>query len=81
MQQKIAVGVGYNFALVDSEKAAHIDLTKTGVYVKVDGVDYPLYKATTYEGSRKADDLLDRYGEYSINDYMIKSKLQEGKSR
>lgn len=81
MEQTIAVGVGYNFALVDSEKTSHIDLTQTGVYVKVDGIEYPLYKATSYEESRKADELLDRYGEYPINDYRMKSKIQEGRSR
>ncbi len=53
MEQTIAVGVGYNFALVDSEKTSNIDLTQTGVCVKVDGIEYPLYKATTYRNQEK----------------------------
>ena len=60
MNIKIAVGVGYNFAVVPVEMVQHIRMTNTGVIVTVQGVPYVLYKASTYEGSREVDAILDR---------------------
>jgi hypothetical protein len=55
----VAVGVGYNFAIVPAEKTRNIKLKKTDTLVKVDDLVYPLYKGETFEESRKVDNLLD----------------------
>ncbi len=81
MENEIAVGVGYYFSLVNSEETSNIELVQTGSYVKIDGVEYPLYKATTYEDSKKLDNLLDKHKEYSVKDYKVKTKEIEGRSR
>lgn len=68
--EKIAVGVGYAFNLVDAREASGIDLKDSGTVVTVDGQDYPLMKGATYEDSRPVDGLLDSYGEKRVSDYI-----------
>ena len=68
--EKIAVGAGYCFNLVDAREASGIDLKDSGTVVTVDGQDYPLMKGATYEDSRRVDGLLDSYGEKRVSDYI-----------
>ncbi|MGP1411428.1 MAG: SNF2-related protein [Peptoanaerobacter stomatis] len=63
-KDKIAVKVGYYYAVVDQDKVKDIDLEKTGVriYPKEDNFEgeiYPLYRGTTFEESTKIDLLFD----------------------
>lgn len=67
--EKIAVAAGYRFNLVDAREASSIDLKGCGTVVTVDGHDYEVMKGTTYEDSRKVDDLLDSHGDKPISDY------------
>lgn len=73
-----AVAVGYNFGLVPSSELDGIELKHIGV-VHIDGKNYDLSKATTFEGSQKIDTLLDKYGEYQIADYQIHPVIMSGK--
>lgn len=52
---KIAVGVGYKFAVVNANAVKNIELQNTYVLVKVQDEVYPLYKGKTYEDSRKSE--------------------------
>lgn len=66
----IAVAVGCNFSIVPSKELEEINLMSSGA-VRFENETRNLYKAATYEESRKIDELLDRYGEYPIKDYII----------
>ncbi|MBT1164613.1 hypothetical protein [Bifidobacterium felsineum] len=66
----VAVKAGTVFNLFDQGLLAGIPLTPEGVNVIVDGVTYPLWRAKTYEDSRRIDNLLDMYGEKSIRDHL-----------
>ena len=64
LEDKIAVKVGYYYALVDREKTKDIELEETGsrVYPREDnpqGKVYTLYKGKSFEESRKVDSLFD----------------------
>ena len=73
----IAVAVGYNFGIVPSKELEGIQLNPSGT-IRFENEDKILYKAATYEESRKIDVLLDRYGEYPIKDYETQNnKLAE----
>ena len=65
----IALGVGYSFIIVEAKVVTHISMRNTGKKVSVDGKEYELYKATSFEESQKVDSLMDsgNYTEYSIN--------------
>lgn len=67
--EKIAVAAGYRFNLVDTRETSGIDLKGCGTVVTVDGHDYEIMKGSTYEDSRKVDDLLDSHGDKPISDY------------
>jgi hypothetical protein len=75
---KIAVGVGYNFIIANSDDVKGICLENTGSVVKVNGETYPLYKGLTFAESQKVDAIMDsgKYVEYGINEHkVIKKKL------
>lgn len=59
MLVKIAVGVGYVFAVVPSEEVHGIKLKSTDEVVEYAGETYPLYIGAAYEDSRKIDAILD----------------------
>ena len=64
LEDKIAVKVGYYYALVDREKTNDIELEETGsrVYPRKDNPQrkvYTLYKGKSFEESRKVDSLFD----------------------
>ena len=59
IESKIAVGVGYDFVIVSSEKVRGISLKNTWTPVKVDGEIYPLYKGAEYVDSAKIDVIMD----------------------
>ncbi|HFM6348248.1 TPA: hypothetical protein ACG849_003119, partial [Enterococcus faecium] len=64
VEDKIAVKVGFYYALVDREKTKDIELEETGsrVYPREDnpqGKVYTLYKGKSFEESRKVDSLFD----------------------
>lgn len=63
--EKLAVKVGKEFILEDENTFNGIKLIETGTKVEVNGEEIPLYKAETFEESRKIDDLLDS-GNYEI---------------
>lgn len=61
---KIAVKVGYYYAVVDKEKVADISLEQTGTKIypsnnNFEGKVYPLYRGTTFDESQKVDKLFD----------------------
>ncbi|KDE71758.1 hypothetical protein FUSO7_09585 [Fusobacterium necrophorum BFTR-2] len=61
---KIAIKVGYYYAVVDKDKVADISLEQTGTKVypshdNFEGKVYPLYKGITFEESTKIDALFD----------------------
>lgn len=64
VEDKLAVKVGYYYALVDKEKTKHIELEETGIRVyprkeNSQGKIYNLYKGKSFEDSRKIDSLFD----------------------
>jgi hypothetical protein len=59
LEVKVAVGVGYEFAILSSNLIKDIKLNSTETLVSVDGEVYPLYNGETYEDSRKIDEILD----------------------
>lgn len=78
IEVKIAVGVGYNFIIANSNDVKDICLENTGTVVKVNDETYPLYKGLTFAESQKVDAIMDsgKYAEYSINEYkVIKKKV------
>ena len=66
---KVAVCVGYSFNLFSIEETKHIKLKGTGGYVNVNGVNYELHSAISFEESIKVDRLLDLNGELLIKEY------------
>lgn len=69
--RKIAIRVGYSFNLFSEEDVSHIQLKVDNRTVEVEGVQYKLHSATTFEQSQKVDVLLDENGELPIKDYII----------
>ena len=64
VEDKLAVKVGYYYALVDKEKTKDIELEETGIRVyprkeNSQGKIYTLYKGKSFEDSRKIDSLFD----------------------
>ena len=64
VEDKIAVKVGFYYALVDKEKTKDIELEETGIRVyprkeNSQGKIYTLYKGKSFEDSRKIDSLFD----------------------
>lgn len=64
VEDKIAVKVGYYYALVDKEKIKDIELEETGIRVyprkeNSQGKIYTLYKGKSFEDSKKIDSLFD----------------------
>ena len=59
MNVKIAVAVGYYFAIVDSEDVKGIALKQSGELVSVNGESFMVYKGETFQDSQKIDDLMD----------------------
>lgn len=64
VEDKLAVKVGYYYALVDKEKTKDIELEETGIRVyprkeNSQGKIYTLYKGKSFEDSRKIDGLFD----------------------
>lgn len=64
VEDKIAVKVGFYYALVDKEKTKDIELEETGIRVyprkeNSQGKIYTLYKGKSFEDSRKIDNLFD----------------------
>ena len=64
VDNKIAVKVGYYYAVVDKEKVSDIALHKTGIKIyprkdNLQGKVYPLYNGRTFGESQKVDKLFD----------------------
>lgn len=64
VEDKLAVKVGYYYALVDKEKTKDIEIEETGIRVyprkeNSQGKIYTLYKGKSFEDSRKIDSLFD----------------------
>ncbi len=64
VEDKLAVKVGYYYALVDKEKTKDIELEETGIRVyprkeNLQGKIYTLYKGKSFEDSKKIDSLFD----------------------
>lgn len=83
--ERVAVGVGYMFNILDAQAVANAgaSLKATGTVVTVDGRDYRLMKGATYEDSRKVDVLLDTYGQHRVKDFSKDNRppLEETGSR
>jgi len=74
----IAVSVGYNFGLIPEEALMGIELMPTESAVRFQDQNWNLFKAKTYEDSRKVDVLLDKYGEQPILKHRIEPVLMSG---
>ncbi len=72
-----AVSVGYSFGLVPSDALDSILLEDSGA-VRFEGENWNLFRAKTYDDSRKLDTLLDQYGEYPLKDYRIEPIIMSG---
>lgn len=75
IDSKIAVGVGYDFVIVSSERTKDISLKNTWTLVSVGGEVYPLYKGTEYADSAKIDTIMDNFPFpkiYKISDHIVK---------
>ena len=59
-KDKTAIAVGYSFAMVPNRELEGIHLNSAGA-VRFENENQTLYKAATYEESKKLDTLLDRY--------------------
>jgi len=57
-----AVSAGNEFGLFHEWELEGIQLKETGIKVEVEGIEYILLCGTTFEDSRKIDDLLDKTG-------------------
>ena len=66
----IAICVGYCFNVVDEKLVRDIELRKSEKTVVFQGKDYDLYFASTYQGSRLIDVILDELGDYRIEKYL-----------
>ena len=73
----VAVAAGYYFGLVPVEECKDINLSQVGA-VRFQGENWPLYKGSSYDDSRKIDKLLDRCGEYSVKDHRIEPVIMSG---
>lgn len=74
----IAVSVGYNFGLIPAEALTGIELMPTESAVRFQDQNWNLFKAKTYEDSRKIDVLLDKYGEHPILKHRIEPVRMSG---
>lgn len=64
---QIALGVGYAYAIVPKDEIDEsIQLRNTGKIISHEDFTGPLYKGTTYEDSRKIDEILDRYENFRL---------------
>ena len=64
-----AVCAGYEFALFHEWELEGIQLKETGVKVQVEGIEYNLLCGSTFEDSRKIDNMLDRVGGKSTKEF------------
>ena len=71
--EKIAIKVGTEFILADKSDVAHINLSKAENSVALGGLKYKLFYGTSYEDSKKVDELIDSYG-YTA--YQLKKHLR-----
>lgn len=72
---KIAVGVGYSFAIVNASEVAGISLKDTNQFVKVDDIVYSLYKGEAFADSQMLDAVLDNAAEeMSINSHLVEKE-------
>ena len=61
-EQRIAIGVGTIYVFVPKKEIdTAIQLKKTGIKVRYQDFFGTMYKGSTYEDSRKIDQILDRY--------------------
>lgn len=72
-----AVAVGYHFGFIPASELNGITLKDSGA-IRYEGENWNLFKAASYEESRKIDALLDKYGEYRIEDYYIEPVIMCG---
>jgi hypothetical protein len=63
--EKIIVAVGMEFTLVDKTKVKHISLKGNRERIEFQGMNYPIFKGSTFADSKKVDELLDS-GEVEI---------------
>jgi len=68
---KVAVGVGYYFTIVEEERIRGIKLNKSGVTIRFKDEDYHLYKGETFADSEKVDRILNTEINYPIEKYKI----------
>ena len=65
MAENIIVAVGMEFTLVDKTKVRHISLKGNRERIEFQGMNYPIFKGSTFADSQKVDKLLDS-GEVEI---------------
>ena len=75
IEVKLAVGVGYEFAIINSDEVHGISLKNTHSLVSVNDEVYPLYKGETFNDSKKIDEIMDKPNHpqiYKIDKHLIR---------
>lgn len=77
--EKVAVKVGNEFILASKQDSFAISLEETGRKVKVERIEYPLHRGTTFKESTKVDKLIDsgKYKALEISEYALDEKEAE----
>lgn len=73
-----AVAVGYNFGLIPAKDLDGIQIRPTGTTVYFENQAWNLFKAQSFEESRKIDALLNRYGEQPIEEHKLEPVIMQG---
>lgn len=73
-----AVAVGYYFGLIPVKELEDIALKQTSRVVRFDEQNWTLFKADSFEDSRKIDSLLDKYGEHALKEHSIEPVIMCG---
>lgn len=78
-QENAAVCVGfYYFGIVPAEAISGIETKPTRAAVRFEGENYDVLKATTPEGTKKFEKLLNDYGKHPIEDFEIEQVIMSG---
>ena len=74
--EKVAIKVGNEFILASKKDSFDISLEETGRKVEVDGIEYSLYRGTSFKESEKVDKLIDggTYKPFKIDEYILDSE-------
>lgn len=78
-----AIHLGSNLFLIEPGEIKDIALNKTDWKVKVDGIEYPLYKPETHQDKVKIDTYLEanKVKPFYLDSYLVRDYLQQEENR